>query len=44
MKSLGMLTDLKARRRNTWVFVNNHFEGCAPLTIERIRERIGDTA
>ena len=36
----GMLQDLKKRRRNVWLFVNNHFEGCAPLTIERIQERL----
>ena len=29
----GLLKDLKVRRRNVWAFVNNHFEGCAPLTI-----------
>ncbi len=34
-----MLGDLAVRRMNTSVFVNNHFEGCAPLTIERIKER-----
>jgi uncharacterized protein YecE (DUF72 family) len=32
----SMLKALKARRRTVWVLVNNHFEGCAPLTIERI--------
>jgi uncharacterized protein YecE (DUF72 family) len=36
----GMLRDLRVRRRNVWLFVNNHFEGCAPLTIERIAERL----
>lgn len=35
-----MLRDLKARRRNVWLMVNNHFEGSAPLTIERIREQV----
>ena len=39
----GMLKDLKTRRRNVWVFVNNHFEGCGPLTIERIRGRLPGT-
>ncbi len=28
------------RKRNVWVFANNHFEGSAPLTIERLRQRI----
>lgn len=37
----SMLKKLGAHRRNIWLFVNNHFEGSAPLTIERIRERIG---
>ena len=36
----GMLQDLRTPRRKIWVFVNNHFEGCAPLTIKRIRERL----
>jgi hypothetical protein len=36
----GMLLDLKARRIRRFVFVNNHFEGCAPLTIERLRSRL----
>ena len=37
----GMLKDLELRQKNTWAFVNNHFEGCAPMTIERIRDRMG---
>lgn len=36
-----MLRDLGAKKRRTWVFANNHFEGSAPLTIQRIRERMG---
>ncbi len=36
----GILKDARVRQRTQWVFVNNHFEGCAPLTIERIRERL----
>jgi uncharacterized protein YecE (DUF72 family) len=32
---------LRKRKHNVWVFVNNHFEGSAPLTIERLRQRIG---
>jgi len=35
-----MLQDLRVRRCNVWLFVNNHFEGCAPLTIGRIQERL----
>lgn len=35
----GLLGDVALRRMNAWIFVNNHFEGCAPLTIERIKER-----
>ena len=36
----GMLCDLRNQGRKAWLFVNNHFEGCAPLTIKRIRERM----
>jgi len=36
-----MVKDLAVRRRAVWVFANNHFEGCAPITIERIKERLG---
>lgn len=35
-----MLRDLAAGRRNVWLFANNHFEGCAPRTIGRIREQL----
>lgn len=31
---------LKKQGRQTWVFVNNHFEGCAPLTLERIKRKL----
>jgi len=33
---------LRKRKRNVWVFANNHFEGCAPLTIERLKKRLGN--
>jgi uncharacterized protein YecE (DUF72 family) len=36
----GMLKDLGRRGRLTWAFVNNHFEGCAPRTIDRILQRL----
>lgn len=36
----GMLRDLQRHKRKVWTFVNNHFEGCAPLTIKRIREKV----
>ena len=36
----GLLKDLKMCQRNVWAFVNNHFEGCAPLTITRIMDRL----
>ena len=35
-----MLQDLRKPQRKVWLLVNNHFEGCAPLTIRRIRERL----
>ena len=38
----AMLKDVGAREKNTWAFVNNHFEGCAPQTIKRIKERLGN--
>lgn len=31
---------LQKRKRDVWVFANNHFEGCAPLTVEQLRQRI----
>ncbi len=37
----GGVTNLKKRGKRAWVFVNNHFEGCAPRTIAKIRERLG---
>ena len=36
-----VLKDMLARGKQAWAFVNNHFEGCAPKTIERIKERLG---
>ena len=39
----GMLKDLQARKKQAWTFANNHYEGSAPLTIERIRSRLGMT-
>jgi uncharacterized protein YecE (DUF72 family) len=35
-----VIHDLAVRRRTGYVFTNNHYEGCAPLTIERIRGRL----
>ena len=45
---IAPLKDLLIKRKNTWVFVNNHFEGCAPKTIERLKEmmkegKLGET-
>ena len=36
-----VLKDLGSLKINTSAFVNNHFEGCAPQTIERLKERMG---
>jgi uncharacterized protein YecE (DUF72 family) len=36
----AMIKDLRFRRRRVWAFINNHFEGCAPLTIRRITDRL----
>ena len=38
---IAPLKDMLLKRKDAWVFVNNHFEGCAPKTIERIMERLG---
>jgi uncharacterized protein YecE (DUF72 family) len=35
-----MLDDLRNRRVTTYLNVNNHYEGSAPLTIERIKSRL----
>jgi uncharacterized protein YecE (DUF72 family) len=35
-----MVKDLQARKRQVFVFANNHYEGSAPVTIRRIEERI----
>ncbi len=35
-----MLSDLTSRNIESFVFVNNHFEGSAPRTIVRIEERL----
>jgi uncharacterized protein YecE (DUF72 family) len=36
-----MLEDLRNRKVTTYLNVNNHYEGSAPLTIERIKSRLG---
>jgi uncharacterized protein YecE (DUF72 family) len=36
----GILTDLNSRKLDVYVNVNNHYEGSAPLTIEKILRRI----
>lgn len=36
----GMLLDLRAREIESFVYVNNHFEGSAPRTISRIERRL----
>lgn len=35
-----VLSGMRRRGKKAWVFANNHYEGCAPLTIERMRERM----
>lgn len=32
---------LQKRKRDVGVFANNHFEGCAPLTLDRLTQRLG---
>ena len=36
-----MVKGLRKRKRDVWLFANNHFEGCAPLTLERLSQRLG---
>ncbi len=36
----NMLDDLRRRKVTTYLNVNNHYEGSAPLTIERIKARL----
>jgi uncharacterized protein YecE (DUF72 family) len=36
----SVVRGLRKRERKVWLFANNHFEGCAPLTIERLRQKI----
>jgi uncharacterized protein YecE (DUF72 family) len=33
---------LRKRGRKVWVFANNHFEGSAPLTLERLQRKLVD--
>ena len=35
-----VVRDLHKRGKKAWVFANNHYEGSAPLTIQRIKERL----
>ena len=34
-----MMRDMRDRSLTIYLNINNHFEGSAPLTIERLRER-----
>lgn len=36
----GIVTDQVKKNRRVFINVNNHYEGCAPLTIKRIEERL----
>ncbi len=40
----AMVNDMHGRGLTVWLNVNNHYEGCAPLTIERLRGRLGQGA
>lgn len=39
----AVIRDLAKRKREVWLFANNHFEGCAPLTLDRLRQRLADS-
>ena len=32
---------ISTRGNNVWVNANNHFEDCAPLTLERLEKKTG---
>jgi uncharacterized protein YecE (DUF72 family) len=36
---VAMVNDMRGRGMTVYLNVNNHYEGSAPLTIERLRER-----
>lgn len=36
-----ILKDMIGRKKKVWAFVNNHFEGCAPKSVERIKKCMG---
>jgi uncharacterized protein YecE (DUF72 family) len=36
---LEMMRDMRGRGMTVYLNINNHYEGSAPLTIERLRER-----
>ena len=38
---VGMIEELLGARVNVYLAVNNHYEGCAPMTISRIGELMG---
>jgi hypothetical protein len=38
IKEIDMIKDLLAREVTVYLNVNNHYEGCAPMTIERIKK------
>jgi uncharacterized protein YecE (DUF72 family) len=31
------MNDLLERRHQVFIYINNHYEGCAPQTIEKIK-------
>jgi hypothetical protein len=39
----SMLSELRLRQVETFLYVNNHFEGSAPRTITRIEEALAGT-
>jgi hypothetical protein len=39
---LPMLHDLRSRDVNVYLNINNHYEGSAPLTIQKIRTLLQD--
>lgn len=38
----GMIREMNSQEKSAFVFVNNHYEGSAPLTIERLQRMINE--
>ncbi len=41
LDAIARVASHAAARRKVTIYANNHFEGCAPLTLERLKSRMG---